>query len=256
MINSPHPLRLLLTLVVVLSASSTPSLASEGKDLQLDVNDVSFLWPVPKTAQDVDSLISVDQKLVDGTNQILPEAALDALLGAAQSTTVLDSAGRPNKINLAESKADFEKPSTWKIAAIRIDPSAPGTAQGITDVLGSAPQIRLILQPVTVTNGTVRVHDVTAHLVFSYIAGIKPAASGRADAMGIDVAQLPPRVSPSRKFGRSLTRVRRRTIVSSYCGVLARPSGDTLVSRRRAEATRHQHGLAIRGGQHLAAGRT
>src|SRR5262249_41199075 len=43
-----------------ITATATPTPAP------LDVNDISFLWPVPQTKADVDALISLDDQAADG----------------------------------------------------------------------------------------------------------------------------------------------------------------------------------------------
>jgi hypothetical protein len=151
---------------------------TQPPDLAFDVLDVSYLWPVPKTAQDVNMLISADEKLADSTGSLFPKDAFDTLLRTAQDVKVKNSAGGTNQIDFTPFKDQFAKPSTWKIAAIRIDPSAPGTAPMVTAAFGSVPQIRLIVQPVTVDDaGAVRVHDVTVHLVYNYVTGFNPPAA-------------------------------------------------------------------------------
>src|SRR5581483_9962665 len=78
-----------------------PAAAAEEPEVRFDVNDISFLWPVPKTKADVDRLISVDEKLADGDNSFLSQAAFDALIKSALDVRVNDSAGRPQQINFA-----------------------------------------------------------------------------------------------------------------------------------------------------------
>ena len=151
--------------------------AADAKPVRFDVNDVSFLWPAPKTKEDAARLISVEEKLEDGESPILSQEALDSLLGIAGKVVVKDSADRENSIRLQDS---FKKRSAWRIAAIRIDPSAPGAGSKLVEARGSLPQIRLVIQPVTVTGDSVQVHDVAAHLVFNYDKEIKPpAAAGK-----------------------------------------------------------------------------
>ena len=53
-------------------AISAVSLVFDGDGEKLDINDASFLWPLVKTAADVDSLISLDDLGHDG--EIVPEA--------------------------------------------------------------------------------------------------------------------------------------------------------------------------------------
>ena len=63
---------------------------------------------------------------------------------------------------------EFHDRKNWKVVAFRADPSAPGGHPSIVEKFGSTPQLRLILQPVTVDGTTVKVHDFTVHLVYSY----------------------------------------------------------------------------------------
>jgi hypothetical protein len=143
---------------------------------RFDVNDVSYLWPVPKTKEDVDGLISANAKLLDGSSQIWPQAAFDTLIKTAVSVKVTSSAGIDFGIGFSQFANEFALPANWKVTAIRIDPSAPGSEVKAIAIFGSAPQIRLIMQPVTVSAaGIVQVHDYTAHLVFSFIKGTEPS---------------------------------------------------------------------------------
>ena len=145
-----------------------------GNQDAIDVNDVSFLWPAPAKKEDTDALISLSDFLADGASPILPKNAFDALLAAALQVQVNDSAMRPKQIIFGQFEAQFRQPKNWKIAAVRIDPSAPGTSPDLATKIGVLPQIRLIAQPVTVDNGVVTIHDTTAHLVFSYVINAKP----------------------------------------------------------------------------------
>ena len=63
---------------------------------------------------------------------------------------------------------EFRDRKNWKVVGFRADPSAPGGHPSIVEKFGSTPQLRLIVQPVTVDAGKVKVHDFTAHLVYSY----------------------------------------------------------------------------------------
>jgi hypothetical protein len=65
--------------------------------------------------------------------------------------------------------------SVWYVTAVRFDPSAPGFSQEIHEKLGQELQIRLIVQPVTRNkDGTFKVHDIAAHLVYEFNAGYEP----------------------------------------------------------------------------------
>jgi hypothetical protein len=151
---------------------------SYGDQPRFDVNDISYLWPVPATKEDVARLISVDEQLADGTSQIWPKAAFEKVIQTATTVEVTNSAGRQNTISFGAFGGQFVLPNTWKVAGFRVDPSAPGCDVQLIAIFGSTPQIRLIVQPVTVNDaGAVIVHDVTAHLVFNFVKGDgQPAA--------------------------------------------------------------------------------
>ncbi len=133
-------------------------------DPKLDLNDVSWLWPVPQTEADVDGLIAMDS-LKDSTGAaIWSDQHFGELLQVAESD---DAKVGDKKIRL---KPALKSKGTWKIAGIRIDPSAPGANEATVEKLGSSPQIRLIVQPVTKDNGKAVVHDFAVHMVFSFAA--------------------------------------------------------------------------------------
>jgi hypothetical protein len=162
-----------------LCVASLPTRTSADTNVALDVNDLSILWPVPKTPDDVANLLSIDGSLADGIGPILPRTVFDKVLSTAQTVSVTDSAGFERRINFAQFKDAFLNPATWKIAGIRIDPSAPGTSPMVVNVFGSTPQLRLILQPVTVAGQTVKVHDTTMHVVFGFLKRFEhPSAQG------------------------------------------------------------------------------
>jgi len=159
---------------------------SFGDEPRFDVNDISYLWPIPTTKEDVSALISVDETTANGVTQIWPQKVFETVIQTAQSVTVTNSAGRPNSINFAPFQTQFAQPSTWKIVAVRVDPSAPGCDPKLIALFGSTPQIRLIVQPVTVdASGTVEVHDLTAHLVFSFTKGTEAAVTPMAPPKAI-----------------------------------------------------------------------
>ncbi len=131
---------------------------------KLDLNDVSWLWPVPLTAVDVDGLIAMDSLKDRAGEPIWSDQHFGELLQVAES----DDAKVGDKRILL--KPEFKTKATWKVAAMRIDPSAPGANEAAVKKLGSSPQIRLIVQPVTKDNGKAVVHDFAVHLVFSFAA--------------------------------------------------------------------------------------
>jgi hypothetical protein len=138
-----------------------------GQEVKFDVNDVSYLWPVATTQAEVDALISGDDKVAGGTARIWPQAAFETVMKTAETVEVETSAG--SKATIALAGPQLRNPHNWKVVAFRVDPCAPGCDPKLTAVFGAAPQVRLILQPVTVEGGTVVVHDLTAHLVFGFI---------------------------------------------------------------------------------------
>jgi hypothetical protein len=147
----------------------TPVAAQEPR---FDVNDLAYLWPPPSTPADVAALISADEVVAQG--RLWPVQAMEVLLRNAQTTSVLTSAGTQSSINFAQFTQEFLKPSTWKVVGFRVDPAAPGASPSVRAVVGEAPQIRIVLQPVTVLQNVVRVHDVAAHLAFSFTSGLAP----------------------------------------------------------------------------------
>jgi len=124
----------------------------------LDVNDVSFLWPVPQTKADVDALISLNDQAADG--KIFPDELFGKLIDQAKTVSVGNS-----RISFPND-AEFKQPITWKVAGIRVNPSALGTHPLALIQGGIIPSIRLIVQPVTVDGDKFKIHDFTAHVVF------------------------------------------------------------------------------------------
>jgi hypothetical protein len=188
-------MRLLLAgvgFVLALRVSMTPSFGDEPR---FDVNDVSYLWPVPTIKEDVAGLISVDERLADGVSPIWPKKVFDSVIQTARSVTVTTSAGTENGIDFRPFANQFAQPATWKIVAFRVDPSAPGCDAKLIALFGSTPQVRLIVQPVTVSDsGQVKVHDLTTHLVFNFAKGTDPPL----------VPTGPPRSIPDREKFREI----------------------------------------------------
>ncbi|MDX1964966.1 MAG: hypothetical protein SFX18_17595 [Pirellulales bacterium] len=191
MLKNCQKIYILSLCLAFIAAMASVAIAVDGANsspTRLDVNDISILWPVPKSSDDLNKLIALDEKLADGISTICPENAFQQLVTTAQGVNVSGSAGNIVQIKFRNQKAAFESATNWIIAGIRIDPSAPGCDKKLIAAFGSTPQIRLIVQPVTRQGEKVIVHDVTAHLVYSFVAGIEPAtASG-----------LPARVNPDK----------------------------------------------------------
>lgn len=150
----------LRTLVSILVTAGGLANSMQATTPNFDVNDVSWLFPFPKE-ENINALISMEAlKTADG--QLLwPKSAFEELLVIADGKDAAIQDGP--RINLP---AEVRQMSAWKIAGVRFDPSAPGTAPKIIDEFGSDPQIRLILQPVTGT--LTKTHDITVHVIYSF----------------------------------------------------------------------------------------
>ena len=143
-------------------------LSSFGAEQKVDVCDISFLWPVPQTKLDAEKLISVSERQTQGGDSILPQQVFDQILKHADQVQ-LDDSGETIKIEFHDNR--LKNIENWKIAAIRIDPSAPGCSSKIRidQKFGSTAQIRLTLQPVIVDDNDAKAHDFTMHVVYSYV---------------------------------------------------------------------------------------
>lgn len=141
-------------------------------DRPLAVDDVSWLFPMPKTKSDLDSTISMKDVLGPGGAPAWSDGAMALFFKIATENSKVE--GTEHVVNLP---ANLRDRAVWHIAGVRIDPGAPGVSAEIAAAFGQQPQIRLIAQPVLVgDNGTVEVLDVAAHLIFSYMTGANAAA--------------------------------------------------------------------------------
>jgi hypothetical protein len=152
-----------------------------GSPERLTANDVSILFPVPKTQEDLDGLIALsDLTEPAGAPQparLWSDADFQSFLRIAESPEV-QVAGANFPLELPD---DVKNINAWFIAGIRIDPGAPGLSKEIIDQLGQQPQIRFIIQPVTRLAGNkVQVHDIAGHLIFSFSTAVPdaPAVAG------------------------------------------------------------------------------
>ncbi|TWU49466.1 hypothetical protein [Rubripirellula reticaptiva] len=144
--------------VVALSITSV----ARGEAPKLDMNDVSWLWPAPQNAADLDRVLSISSIQAKDGSDVWSDDQFQDLIATIESDA---SKLGESQIGLRDS---FRNKQMWKIAAMRIDPTAPGGHVSIVDAFGSSPQIRLVLQPVDVSGEAVVVHDVAVHLVFDY----------------------------------------------------------------------------------------
>jgi hypothetical protein len=113
---------------------------------------------VPQTKADVDALISLNDEAADG--KIFPADLFAKLIEEAKTVSV-----GGEKISFLND-AEFKNPANWKVAGIRVNPSALGSNPLALMQGGIIPSIRLIVQPVIVNGDTFQIHDFTAHVVF------------------------------------------------------------------------------------------
>ena len=169
-----------------------------------DVNDAAFLFPAPTTPEQVAELISGDDALDTGST-VWPKEFFDQVIDAA--TKPAASVG-PSTITFPPELKDLHN---WKVAAIRINPASLGGSDGmiagiqkVIDGFSAAgqplpidapvvPGIRLVMQPVTVSDGKVTVHDFAAHVVFNQKAvktGPELVASPKMQSIVADLVAL------------------------------------------------------------------
>jgi len=139
----------------------------------LAADDVSWLFPAPVAAADMDNVIAIKDVTSPDTQDptkrdpVWSDSAFGQFLSLADGPAgVVDPS---NRIGLPAEVRDI---SVWQIAGIRIDAGAPGLADDIRAQFGQSPQIRLILHPVLRNaNGDPEVQDIAAHLIFNFTVG-------------------------------------------------------------------------------------
>ena len=142
-----------LTAVLMSGANAQP---------KLDLNDVSWLWPAPRSELDLESIIAVaDLKSGDGQSVWLDKHFQDLLSAIDNGLTEVEG-------NQVQFGPELRDKSVWRVAGMRVDPCAPGCSLVPSPIGKQQTQIRLIVQPVT---GGVMVHDVAVHLVYSWVDG-------------------------------------------------------------------------------------
>ena len=142
-----------------------PAASGQNATGKLNANDVSFLWPLPTKPDDVKQLIAADSTVGEVSSTLWPNDVFQQVI--AKVPGVAPVGEEKLKVRFPPD-AQIEKLNTWKVAGIRIDPSAPGCDSRLITAVGSTPQVRLILQPVTIGQSGVRVHDFAAHLAFDF----------------------------------------------------------------------------------------
>ncbi|WP_442754332.1 hypothetical protein ACNHKD_15245 [Methylocystis sp. JAN1] len=172
-VNAPAPHRL--------AADDAPAPpAPAPSQAPLAANDVSWLFPPPKNAADLDNTIAVadltipDPKDPAKREPVWPATAFAQFIANAESPAATVGS---HHIKLP---ADAHDIKAWRVAGLRIDPGAPGLTSEIIAQFGQSPQLRFIVQPVTrKPDGGVQVHDVTAHVIYTFAAGADaPAQPG------------------------------------------------------------------------------
>ena len=149
------------------AATAKPRVAQQLGPLSLD--DVSWLFPPPKTVKDLENTIAIADLTspdpFDSTRRepILPDEVFKKFIDTVES----------DKTKINEHRvflpADAHDIKVWRVAGLRIDPGAPGLSNAVMKEFGQIPQLRFILQPVTVhSDGFVEVHDVAAHVIYNF----------------------------------------------------------------------------------------
>jgi hypothetical protein len=152
----------LATSITIHSAAAAP----------LSDNDVSWLFPAPHSTTDLSSLIAM--KDLGGAKQVWSPASFQSFVTLTERDSFVSETN--SRIGLP---ADAHTIDAWFVAGVRFDPGAPGLSQAIADQFGQLPEIRLIVQPVSITGTTVTIHDYAAHLIFDFVKGAeKPAQPG------------------------------------------------------------------------------
>ena len=133
----------------------------------LSANDVSWLFKPPKEGADLANLISMRDLTVLNWKRdpVWSDHAFHQFL-----TIAAGPAGSvPGTMHRIDLPADVWTKDTWYISGVRMDPGAPGLSPEIAKQFGQRPQVRLIIQPVTLTEeGMLKVHDIAAHLAFDF----------------------------------------------------------------------------------------
>jgi hypothetical protein len=147
----------------------------------LSANDVSLLFPAPTRAEDFAKLIAVrdltTQNPQDSTKRDLvwPYSVFQRFIEIANGPAA-QVAGSQIRIGLP---AEAQSIDAWFVAGIRIDAGAPGLSNEIRAQFGQAPEIRLIIQPVTRNpDGTPNVLDIAGHLIFDFNSPTTPVEVG------------------------------------------------------------------------------
>lgn len=151
----------------------TGTIAPPVDGSRLDLNDVSILFKPPgeqgnlSTAPliPITALVSKDEGA-----PVWSDLAFEAF--SKLSGSPVGAVNAQMRIVLPPGPATTK--SDWFVAGIRVDPGAPGLGKDVQRQFGRSPQIRLILQPITRNGSALKVHDVAAHLIYTYTSGFNP----------------------------------------------------------------------------------
>jgi hypothetical protein len=154
--------------------NSTPAQAAPIATESLSADDVSWLFPAPKTAADFKRLIAVadlttqDPQDPNKRNRVWSDAAFNQFLqNAAGPAAQIEQP--PSRISLPDEAKSI---GAWFVVGLRLDPGAPGLSQEIRTQFGQLPEIRLVAQPVIkLPDGSIKVFDTAAHLIFDFVVG-------------------------------------------------------------------------------------
>ncbi|MFM9959873.1 MAG: hypothetical protein ACKV2Q_01460 [Planctomycetaceae bacterium] len=156
--------RCLCRTLLVVTGFAIGTNANADDEVKFDVNDVSFLFRAAKMPEDLTKLISASEAV--GGDTLWPKDVFSKMMEVAKVTQVTGS----SEARTVSVKPEFETAANWKVVGIRVDPVAPGANPEVQKAsrIGVMPQIRLVLQPVVNTGTKIKIHDVTAHLVFYF----------------------------------------------------------------------------------------
>ena len=153
-------------------SGTPPAVAPTQPSAPLSANDVSWLFPAPTRAADLDNLIAVRDVTTPNPQDpskrdpIWPDSVFQQFL------TIVNGAQAKVDGTNAQISLPLEARSidAWFIAGIRIDAGAPGLSSDIRAQYGQLPEIRLIIQPIIKNpDGSPKVLDIAGHLIFDFV---------------------------------------------------------------------------------------
>lgn len=168
---SYNRLRQMARVIAALAMLSAPASAA-GVNPTFSENDVSWLFPAPHNTTDLANLIAM--KNLGGASAVWSPTVFQNFLSLVESKASLVPELNA-QIGLPQ---DAHKINAWFVAGVRFDPGAPGLDPAIIEQFGQLPEIRLIVQPVSVSGNSVTIHDYAVHLIFDFVTLGTPAQPG------------------------------------------------------------------------------